>query len=484
MKDEKIEILDIDGLDVVDNNVKTDSDSKEEILIESDTKTNRSVRKKRRLKKGVFQTIFCIVSFLFIIGCCIFYGSRLIKYYKIYNPTSESGEKITLISNALIHDTPIVFEGSGVYRENGVYVYKGANANNYIKYANLTWRIIRTNADGSLEIILDDYINALAWDFDGNDYINSDIHKYLNDVFVKNLNTDYLVKTSICNDEMESIDKYSCNDKNNEYYVKLLPANDFLNSVADGESYIVNNEQLIWLGTKGLEEKVWHSNGANISTSPNNYGYLIKPVVTIKNSTALLGGSGTYEDPFIIEKEDKQIKIGSYIKIDNDEWIVYEKTDKNIKLVYSNLYTKKFNTYRFDVEKNEYDPESENSLAYLLNHDFYESLAYKDLLLDFDVYTGHYDVSYKDVYKTKIKVKVGIQNALDLKFNSDATGYFSSTKGSDNKILCYGEGSLFYSKPAMARSYRPTISIKMPKTYSGDGTMDSPFVIEVSNENE
>lgn len=483
MEDEKIEVLDIDDIDVVDNNIESDDNSKEKILIETDTKNTTKI-KKRRLKKGIIQTIFCLSSLFFIIGCCIFYGSRLIKYYKIYNPKSESGEKITLISNALIHDTPIVFEGSGVYRENGVYVYKGAEANNYIKYANLTWRIIRTNADGSLEIILDDYINALAWDFEDKDYISSDIHKYLNEVFVKNLNTDYLVKTSICNDTMESIDKYSCNDKNNNYYVKLLPANDFLNSVADGESYIADSDQLIWLGTKGIEGKVWHTNGANISTSPSNSGYLVKPVVTIKNSTALISGNGTMDSPFTIEQESKNIKVGSYIKLDGDEWIVYEKNDKNIKLVYSNLYTKKFNNYRFDVEKNEFDPESENSLAYLLNNDFYEELSYKDLLLDFEVYTGDYNTSYKDVYETKIKVKVGIQNITDLKFNNDASGYFLSTKGSENKVLCYGEDTLFYSKPAMARGYRPTISIKIPKTYKGDGTLDSPFVIEVSNENE
>ena len=473
MRDNEIEILDIDSNEGDMPEVKRKGEHEKE--------NKPKMVKRRKLKKGIMQSVFCLTSLLFIVGCCIFYGSRLIKYYKIYNPKSESGEKITLISNALIYDTPIVFEGSGVYRESGVYVYKGEQANNYIKYSNMLWRIIRTNSDGSLEIILDDYINVLAWDFEEKDYLDSDVHKYLNDVFVKNLNTDLLVKTTICNDKMESIDKYSCNKKNNEYYVKLLPANDFLNSVTDGSSYIAKEGQLIWLGTASNDNKVWHSNGSNISTSLSNNSYLVKPVVTIKNSAALLGGNGTLESPFIIEKEDKNIKVGSYIKLDDDEWIVYEKNNNKIKLVYSGLYTKGFNTYRFDTEKNEYDPESENSLAYLLNNDFYESLSYKDLLLEFDVYTGEYSESYKDIYQSSVKAKVGLQNVADFKFNNDASGYFLTTKTTDNKILCYDDG-LFGSKTALSRGYRPTISIKIPKTISGDGTVESPFVVEVKHE--
>ena len=177
MEDKEIEVLDIEeDVKNIEENVKEESS-----LVEAEP-TKKVV--KRRLKKGVFQTIFCLVSLIFIIGCCIFYGSRLIKYYKIYNPKSESGESIQLISNALIQDTPIVFEGSGIYRESGIYVYKGKDANNYIKYSNMIWRIIRTNSDGSLEIILDDYINSLAWDFEGNNYSHSDINKYLNDGYI------------------------------------------------------------------------------------------------------------------------------------------------------------------------------------------------------------------------------------------------------------------------------------------------------------
>ena len=477
MSDNKIDLIDIDDdktpIEKISNNVNVNNQG---------GNMQGKKRKKIRLKKGIIQTVFCVISFIFILGCCIYYGNRLIKYYKIYNPKTESGESIQLISTAIMMDTPIVFEGSGMYRESGLSVYKGADANNYIKYSNMLWRIVRSNADGSLDIILDDPINALAWDFTANDYVKSDIHKYINDVFLSKLDKSYLSKTMICADQMASIDKFSCEIKNTDSYVKLLAANDFLNSVADGTTFVSSDDELVWLGTGGTD-KVWHTNGSNISSSVNTSTYFVKPVVTIKNSTPLLGGNGSKEDPFVIEKKDNNIKIGSYITIDNDTWIVYDINKGKLNLVYSDLYNKGNSTYRFDTSTNEYSPENNNSLAKRLNTTFYESLSYKDMLLEFDIYTGDYTTSYKDVYKEKVKAKVGILNVSDLKFDSEVVGYYLSTKAEDNKIYYYRDG-LVISKLGLSRAYRPTICIKTPKTNKGTGTSEDPFIVEVSKDED
>lgn len=479
MDNDKIEILDLDeDVKVLSSEEHAvDIDNKKNSKVKGDGMRSKKV-KKRRLKKGLFQTIFCLISLAFIIGCCIFYGGRLIKYYKIYNPKTDTGEVATLLHNALIQNSSIVFEGPGLYRENGIYVYKGEKVDNYIKYSNMMWRIVRTNVDGSLEIILDDYINILAWDFNGKDYINSDIHKYLNDVFIKQLDTSLLTKTTVCTDQMDSIDKYSCNVKNLDYFVKLLPANDFLNSVADKKTYISQEDDLVWLGTSAKDKKAWLANGGNISSVEANNTYFVKPVVTIKNSTQLISGKGTSEDPFIVENDSKTIKLGSYLNIDEDTWIVYEKNDKDIKLVYAGLYNKGLSTYRFDTEKLDYDPKRENSLAKILNTTFYESLSYKDMLLDFDVYTATYNKTYENVYTEKVTVKVGIPSAVDLKFNNEAKGYYLSSKSPRTRIYYYNN-DLISSKPGISRPYRPTISIKIPKISGGLGTADDPFKVEV-----
>ena len=276
---------------------------------------------------------------------------------------------------------------------------------------------------------------------------------------------------------MESIDKFSCDNKNNDSYVKLLAANDFLNSVADGKTFVSENDDLIWLETSS-ESKVWHTNGSNISSSEGTSIYLVKPVVTIKNSTPLLNGTGTIDDPYIIEEDNKEIKFGSYLTIGDDTWIVYDVNGSTLKLVYSTLYNNGLKTYRFDSNTNKYNTENDNSLAKLLNTTFYDSLSYKDMLLDMDVYTGGYVESYKDTFSEKTTAKVGLLNITDVKFNSEISGYYLSNSFADNKV-CFYRDDLVSSKPGLSRPYRPTISIKMPKAKSGSGTAEDPFVIEV-----
>lgn len=472
MEDKDIEILDLDD-DINDSNVVDDKKKGK-----NDKKSSKKT-KKRRLKKGLFQTAFCLASLAFIIGCCIFYGNRLIKYYKIYNPKIEGGASAELISTTLTQNTEIVSEGSGLYRENGLYVFKGEKANNYIKYANMLWRIIRTNADGSIEMITNDYINILAWDFNGKDYVESDINKYLNDVFLKQLDTSYLVKTSICTDVMESVDKFTCEVKNTDYYVTLLQANDYLNSVVDDTTYVSHDEDMVWLGSYENSKKAWVADGSNISTSEMSNTYFVKPVVTLKNAVALLGGVGSQEDPYIIEKNDGNVKFGSYLEIDEDVWVVVDKDEDIIKLAYAGLYNKGLSTYRFDTSVLDYKVDNKNSLAELLNTKFYEGLSYKDLLLDFDLYTATYTKGYKNTYKEKVTVKVGIPSVTDLKFDNDADGYYVSNKSPREGRIYYYDTDLISSKPAISRPYKPVISINIPKIKDGDGTKENPYKVEV-----
>ncbi len=122
----------------------------------------KSVVRKKKLKKGLlFQTIFCSLSIIFIIGCCIFYGMRLIKYYKIYNPKDENGNKVALLYSQIIGEASYVYEGDGLYTVSGTHIYKGIDVKNYVKFSGFTWRIIRINEDISLDLLLDSSINLI-----------------------------------------------------------------------------------------------------------------------------------------------------------------------------------------------------------------------------------------------------------------------------------------------------------------------------------
>ena len=59
--------------------------------------------------------------------------------------------------------------GDGLYRgeyEDGKYVYKGANPNNYIKFNNELWRILSKESDGTYKIIRNDILEYSHWSSD------------------------------------------------------------------------------------------------------------------------------------------------------------------------------------------------------------------------------------------------------------------------------------------------------------------------------
>ena len=58
------------------------SDEKKEDLVKENTKEVKEPKK----KEIPWQNIFNVISILFIVGCVIFYGYRLVKFYNIYNP--------------------------------------------------------------------------------------------------------------------------------------------------------------------------------------------------------------------------------------------------------------------------------------------------------------------------------------------------------------------------------------------------------------
>ena len=459
-KSKKVEIEELEIIDVFD---------------EVKEQKKRAVVKKRKLKKGLlFQTIFCTLSIIFIIGCCVFYGSRLIKYYKIYNPKDENGNKVALLVNQVMGEASFVYEGEGLYTVSGSYIYKGVNLKNYVNYAGFTWRIIRINDDRSLELILDNPINLLKWNNEVVDFSKSDVNKYLNDVFVKYLNTDYLNKTSYCSNVIDDITKIKCDTFEVAGYVRLLSIDEFLNSKVEDKSYI-SNEGSIWLSTRG-EDKVWTINGDNLSYAEVGSAYNIKPVITLKSTVQTFGGNGSKEKPYLVEKETEKITIGSKIKLGDDIWTVYAFDKDSISLSLNTLYEDGTKTFRFDAEANKYNPENKYSLAEYLNKEYLETLSYKDKILDTEWNTGEYKESYTDIQSDKVTAKVGLLSIADFK-NDELSNYYL-LNGTDSKVYYVLENDYVLSKPVLSRAIRPAIRIKNTTIKEGNGSLDNPYVLE------
>ncbi len=412
-------------------------------------------KKEKVIKAPRVQTIFCIVSLVFILGCFGFYGYRLIKYYRIYNPKGDKGEVLTNLSTAIITNSSLVYEGDGLYISNGNYLYKGENVNNYIIYSNMLFRIIKINADKTIDIVLDDYINKLNWDSEYKEYKDSYINKYLNTKFVDILDKNTLEKTTVCGTKVTLISEVNCSSPDTNNYVRLPSITDYLNSLNEDKTYLSEDNDFIWLYNQS-EDKIWYSHGKSVSLGDADKMYQIKPVITLKNTTILLAGDGTKNNPYRISNS-KKIGVGTYLDINDDLYVVYEEGEdyykiQSNKLIKSQIFDKKTNVYE------------DSALKTYLEDTYLKNIKYQDLLKE---------VKFKDTTS-----KVGILGIEDFKFDNSLKNYFLNDT-LDNKVYLYN-GSLISSKVDIKREVRPCLGIKKDlKIISGNGSLYAPFIVEV-----
>ncbi len=84
---------------------------------------------------------------------------------ELYNVCKEPGP----LDGTILEDVPIVTVGDGLYEdeyEEGRYIYKGGNPNNYITFNNekAGWRIISIESDKTIKIMKVESIGNMAWD--------------------------------------------------------------------------------------------------------------------------------------------------------------------------------------------------------------------------------------------------------------------------------------------------------------------------------
>lgn len=448
-----VEVLDIDDELIIKKDIKETKEVKKDLKEDKEGLEVKMKKTKKRVKKTVkrkLEVIFCSISALFILGCIIFYGYRFVKYYRIYNPKIDSSSSGVFLANYITGKSEYATGGEdGLFSSSGNYIYKGNVTNNYLKYNNMLWRIVRINSDKSIDIILDDYINVLPWNNNVRKFKESDIFKYLNNEFLNNLDKSMLTENSFCTDEINDLTKITCNNQNDDNYVKLLDVTNFLNSINNSKSYLVKEDEIFWLSDIDTD-KVWHTNSVNVSESDPSTFYEIKPMVRLKETNLYVEGDGTKNSPYTL-KSDNNVTIGSVIELGKDKWIVYNKDDNNTKLMHKDLLEKQI---EFDKEKLTYD---ESSLMKYLNDEYLNSLSYKDLLINDTWYIGEYKDSLYDVKNTNVKTKVGVPNILDIKFDSSILGYFTSTIN-EERVLVY-ENPLRPSRVTTYRSIRPCISL-------------------------
>lgn len=442
--------------------------------------------KERSKRKISVQKIFNLVSLMFLLACVIFYGGRFIKLYIENNKVEETNSMAKNIkeSNKDNKNFKIV---------NGEYYFSGTNINNYVSYSNLLWRIIKINNDNTITMISDSSITSLAKG-ENKEYNSSYISKWLNKkdneeytgMLENNLNnmSKYLTFTKTCKDIIEDTKSISCKDLTEDTYITIPSLNDYVNT--GGNDSFMNNGEYFYLINNNKENKSWYidnegklgkSNGADIIG--------VKPVITIKATIETTGGDGTKDNPYTFEGENSL--FGSYVKLGNDIWRIYEINDKEVKLSLNNdlIINNDEQKYNYSSNGYQYNDTKNKTLAYYLNNTYLNKLSYKDLIKETKFANGLYsnttNFDYTKVLKETIDTKMSLLSLGDTILNNKLTNYFMSTgidKNSNNMYVFQNDFKLYTKSSSTSLKIVPVISIDKDKLTKGTGTIDSPLEVE------
>ncbi len=445
------------------------------------------MRSSKRITKRKFiniQKIFWLISTIFILGSCLFYGIRFIKLYK--ENEKKYGNKNT--NDLLITKIDDNNEKNNNYTViNGEHYFINNSDNNYLEYSNILFRIIKVNQNGEILIISDNPITSLAYGKD-KEQNNSYIYKWLNKsdeeltgIFENSLNkpTDYLMKSLNCEDKYDTLSNAECENENYDYTISLLSSRDYINA-GEKNSYI-NNNQYFYLESKNKDNKIWYINyEGDALTSFGEDIIGVKPVLTLKNSISYIKGDGTKDNPYIIEKEKGL--FGSYVKIDNYTFRIYQVNDNDVRIILNNTLEEEYSYSNISSYHNDFNY---NSVAYYLNNGFLNQLSCKSKIKEVNWSNGYYgsesNYDYKNSIKTTINSKVAMPSIGDILLNDESSNYFIMTGTKPNGMLIYTKNSNYKmtTKSVTGKAkVTPTLSIDKELLKEGTGSKEDPYVIK------
>ena len=271
--------------------------------------------------------------------------------------TNTSGytvlSKNTLLQNVSYSAiSPSDNQPSGVVAVNvsdGVKYYFRGNPNNHLTFAGLDFRILSTNLDGSINIVLDDVIS-------GSTYAN--IKSTLNSWYDSNISLEEkYVKTTqtYCEDTYDASGNFlakirvdnnnpSSECTNNSFTkVGIVTADDLMyaGAVKDtaNTSFYLSSGSSYYTSSYNAPSSVYAYTSSNALGSQNITGVVgLKPVITLSSDT-LLEGLGTEEQPFYISGLYSEENNNEYSDTIVPEIVVasvderWSKENKNIEIV-------------------------------------------------------------------------------------------------------------------------------------------------------
>lgn len=265
-------------------------------------------------------------------------------YYN-YSPYLNCGDKYTTtyFADALLKN--VVNSGDGLYKfdqydetktKTANFIYRGEYPNNYVKFGNELWRIVKINSKHEMMLIESDYVFDTAVESSWDNRYNSDFKEYSGiNVFYdsrikQKLDSIYNGDTILTdNDKAKLVFKKACvnirkstdikNDgsiecskiTNSPVKLSLLATYDYINASLDNNCKTIVDKSCGNYNYLNKYDRSWWLLNTNIQSgyATSNYAYLmelpaslfVRTVAVISKNVVYVDGNGTQSNPYIIK---------------------------------------------------------------------------------------------------------------------------------------------------------------------------------------
>ncbi|MBR5662605.1 MAG: hypothetical protein IKX00_03005 [Bacilli bacterium] len=241
------------------------------------------------------------------------------------DPKTTVGMEISQTDEGLIQD----LDDDGV-----TYYFRGNVQNNYVKFADMLWRIVRINGNGTVRLVLDSPTDETAeyYTSTSNNYFaysNTNIKSYLNNWYQSNLSSldKYIATTKVCDDtaytgkdeyifavsQRLSINHnptFNCLGTKINTKISLLTADEIeyagaLIGVGNNSYYLYNSNIVnpVWTmsPSKGNQNEFYpytiSTSGSLDDQSVGSQKKSVRPVINIRKDLSV-DGKGTITEPY------------------------------------------------------------------------------------------------------------------------------------------------------------------------------------------
>lgn len=254
--------------------------------------------------------------------------------YYLYSPTLNCGEtyQTKKLKDVLMKD--VVTSSNGLYNYSDYYIYRGEYVNNHVRFAGKDWVILRVNNDGTIRLLELTKRNSVVWDdrynsdrestVGINDYNVSRIKDTMNEIYndkeeFSDTDKAYISTQNLCigrrsSENATGLDgTLECSNTMSGQPLGLIQANEFsiisldpkCSNIDDMECTNYNylsNLNTYWTITADADNtyKVFKNSGSTFSTTASSTA-IPRVVVQIDSHANYLSGTGTEDDPYIIQ---------------------------------------------------------------------------------------------------------------------------------------------------------------------------------------